>query len=563
LEICSCLSRSTGSKKGGDCKITEDEKAEGLNKENSLNLPKEGEAAMSSVEKEQKIITRRDLLKGAAVGAVAVAGAGVLASCKAAPAPGVPEKWDKEADVVVVGYGGAGAAAAIEAAEAGAEVLILEKAPVAGGATAICGGIIYGAGTSVQKAAGIQDTAEEMYKFWMACGGDSVDPDLVRLTSEKSAPNIEWLISLGCDFPVEKLYMSGAEGIEPYASITPPKRRGHWHAGQGFTGPVLFKVLADTVKAKGAEVLLETSGKQLIADPDKEILGLKAETGGETLYIRANRAVILASGGYARNKEMLKAYSFKEGYRGVTSTTPYVTGDGILMAQALGADLKGMNEMCSLPAVKIDWGNLDNTITRSGPIILVNERGKRFCDETVHYDVVCDAITRQHIAFAVFSAELVAQGGKQIAAIFSDDLAKEIGDGIVIEAASIVELATKLGVEPASLEETIDNWNTYAEQEKDPEFGRAGGFGSIKTAPFYATEVTIGIVDNTGGLEVNTSFQVIDIFGKIIPRLYAAGPGMVGGIMGPIYPGSGSAVCAAICSGRITGKNAAAEEPWS
>jgi len=513
-------------------------------------------------------ITRREFVKGAAAGAAAgaamVAGAGILASCdsetEAEPEPQI--KWDNEADVVVVGFGGAGAAAAIEAAEAGTKVLLLEKGPVEGGATAICGGIIYGAGTSVQAAAGIEDSVEEMYKFWIACGGDLVDPDLVRLVSENAGPNIEWLIGIGCDFPAEKLYMSGAEGIEPYASITPPKKRGHWHAGQGFTGTQLFRTMGETAKAKGAEVMLQTSAEQLITNAGGEVLGLKANSAGKMINIRANKAVILASGGYARNKEMLKAYSFEEGYKGVASTTPTVTGDGIILAQALGADLLGMSEMCSLPAVKIDAGNLDNTVSCSGSLIFVNERGKRFCDETVHYDVVCDAITRQHTAFAIFDAEKITGGGKSVAAVFSDDLAQEIGNGLVKQADSIADLAAKLGIKASFLEETINRWNASAEQGEDPEFGRARSLTAIKTPPFYATEVTIGIVDNTGGLRVNTSFQVIDIFGKVIPRLYAAGPGMVGGIIGSIYPGSGSAIAVAVCSGRIAGKKAADEEPW-
>lgn len=153
-------------------------------------------------------MTKRRFLKGAGLaGAALLAGSGL----KKAEAASVPKKWDKEVDVVVIGFGGTGAAAAIEAHDAGARVLILEKMPVAGGSTALSGGIVYAAGTAVQRAAGITDSPDGMYKFWMADHKDLLDPELLRLVSARSSDAVDWLAKLGARFPADLLYFSGVE----------------------------------------------------------------------------------------------------------------------------------------------------------------------------------------------------------------------------------------------------------------------------------------------------------------------------------------------------------------
>ncbi|MEM5775074.1 MAG: FAD-dependent oxidoreductase, partial [Anaerolineaceae bacterium] len=175
----------------------------------------------------KQVLSRRNFLKGTAIGAAAITGAGVLASCApqaAATANGLPAKWDRETDVVVVGYGGAGACAALSAREGGAEVLILEKQVVPGGSTAICGGVFYASNTSVQKANGIEDTADKMYEHYMNAGKGFNDPKLSRIAADQSGPNIEKLIALGASFPSAPSisgaeYNVGSEGIARVHSV--------------------------------------------------------------------------------------------------------------------------------------------------------------------------------------------------------------------------------------------------------------------------------------------------------------------------------------------------------
>ena len=185
-------------------------------------------------------ITRRQLIKGAAAGAVAVTGAGALSACGPTAPAGLPAKWDKEADVVVVGLGGAGAAAAIEAARAGAKVIVIERMPVAGGSTVLCGGIVYlGGGTPLQKATGFEDSVENMYKYMLAAAGDGADPEMVRTYCEHSVDLYNWMTELGLTFkqthipgkwaavPTDDgLAFTGNELQARYKSVVPPVPRG-------------------------------------------------------------------------------------------------------------------------------------------------------------------------------------------------------------------------------------------------------------------------------------------------------------------------------------------------
>jgi len=461
--------------------------------------------------------------------------------------PWLPEKWDKEADVVVVGFGGAGAAAAIEAHDAGAKVLILETAPAAlGGSTGMCGGVIYGAGTSVQRVAGIMDSADEMYKYWMAVTGPGCDAELARLLADKSAENIEWLIKLGAEIPsvvydepdrpvppAGGLYFSGAE--PEYAHITPPKPRGHAVVGGG---KAIFETLRKAVEARGIEVMLETRALKLIATPEKEVLGVKAESKGKITYIKARKAVVIATGEFTRNEEMLKRHC-PRGLGTYPVDDPNALGDGHIMADDIGADLVNMHAGF---LYVLGIGGLAGVYS-----IYVNKLGRRFVNESAGYPVRGAALDRQpdRVAFAIIDEAIRAKTGEEVQ----------------IEAPTIEELATKIGVDPTILRDTINTYNEYVDAGKDPEFGKPKEYLlPIKNPPFYAKPLMLAFF-TTGGIRINTKAQAIDVSGKIIPRLYAAGLAS-GGLFGEIYPGSGSSMANCICTGRIAGRNAAAETPW-
>jgi len=517
---------------------------------------------MSSVEKEQKGMSRREFIKGAAIGAVALAGSGALASCKPAPPAELPEKWDKETDVVVVGYGGAGACAAIAARDAGAEVVVLEKRDVPGGSTAVCGGLTYAADTSVQEANGIEDSAEKMYQHYLNAGKGLNDPELVRIAADKSADNIDWLIGLGAECPNPPT-VSGAEvnvGSEPIARV-----HGVTY-GELTGGAAFFRVLADAAEAKGSEILMGTPAKQLVVDANGEVVGVKAESGGKEISIKARKAVILTTGGFTRNKEMLAAYT-RQGYYCQPLGVPGLTGDGHRMALALGADVANMSEILGIPGLTLPgavsatyalWSFMPDL-----PGIFVNINGKRFVDEFAFYDWKNTELLEQPEVrcFSVFDDEMRQAGAGRIVTGFSDDLEKEVSEGIVVKADTITELAGKMGVPAAALEATIAKWNADVEAGVDSEFGRTAALGPIATSPFYAFETFPTSFDNSGGLKINAEAQVVNVWGTVIRRVYAAGQ-TSGGVIGEHYPGSGTALNALVTFGRIAGQNAAKEEAW-
>ena len=523
-----------------------------------------------------KKLSRRDFLKNAGViaGGASVGAAMLLSGCnqqtaatnQEPPKPDwLPEKWDHEADVVVVGCGGAGGAAAIEAYDNGASVIILEKNAQPGGSTTLCAGIYYAAGTSLQKDAGIEDNPDEMYKYYLHMGGGLADPDNVRVLCDNAAKNLEWLISLGATNFKEVNY-SGGERDPENANITPPKPRGHYinpaeptydypppHPAYTKDSPLqpgtgYFKPLWEGIKARNIPVLMETRAVELIINPiTKEVLGVKAESKGATVYVKGKKAVILTTGGYGQNKEKAKYFCREVLY--AENYTKSDTGDGIIMGLAAGAGVANMDQ--SLTGLTVFPG-----------AICVNQFGRRFVDETL-YRVPGEMFFRQKgiKAWNIFDNKLKGNSTQE-----------------TIEAPTIRELAEKIGVNPDVLEDTVKFWNESVKLGIDREFGRTQRAGHlrepfvpmdpIETPPFHAIErnfeQTVTAQGITmGGLRINTKSQVLfNVSNQPIPRLYAAGR-TTNGSFGEMYPGSGSAVADAICFGRIAGKNAAAETPWS
>jgi len=466
-------------------------------------------------------ISRRSFIKGFVTGVVTVGGVALMWPSVSEIL--MPVKWDERADVVVIGFGGAGAAAAIEAHDAGAEVILLEKEADPGGATAICGGVIYGARTSVQEEHGIEDSPDGMFEYWMATGKGLNDPELVRVVAERSGENVAWLMGLGAKL---KLFgYSGVEDMPEFAAVTPPKPRGIKLEGGG---DELFKLLRNAVLERKIEVLLETEGAELIANTKREVIGVRAESKGGEVYICAKRGVVIATGGFGHNREMLRDYSPK-GYKCISVTPTSSTGDGVRMARALGADLRVMHEIIGVPgtaALKLGR-SFPIIATIAGvdlPAIFVDKTGRRFVDESLYYEYLNEPFLRQEVAFLVFDEEVRKKGAGRIVLGFSEELYEEIGEGIVLKAPTIRDLAVKIEIDPAGLENTIDAFNEYAKSGVDPEFGRARRtLGPIKTPPFYAIEAIPAFFDTTGGVRINAKAQVVDVFDEIIPRLYAAG----------------------------------------
>jgi flavocytochrome c len=480
----------------------------------------------------------------------------------------LPLKWDHKTEIIVVGYGGAGASAAIEACDNGADVFIVDKSSVAGGTTAISGGIIAGADTTFQRARGIADSPEGMYKYFRASGQGLDDPDMTRVLCDNSGSNIEWLISLGMEF--KYLYLSGAEDYPEYTAVTPSQPRGHSVGGGG----AFFKVLKDACDKSGINCLYETRLKEIITFPEGEVAGIKVESKGRTIYIKAEKAVVLACGGYASNPEMLKQYSFDKGYRCKYTGSLSHTGDGIRAAQMLGADLRCMGQMGLIPAVQRPGQQIARIAHTPGDpkflrreggryhIIAVNKKGKRFTNESGYYNYVAyDMLLPGNLPNYLIFDEVVRTSGPVNWPPWSGNTNRDIEDGTTKKADTIRELAVKIGVDPDALEETVNNYNINAENGVDPEFGKTLDLAPVVTPPFYAFERIVGIHSTMGGLKINTAGQVINVNGEVIRRLYAAGE-ITGGATGLNYPTAGTAIQNAICFGRIAGRNAAMETSW-
>ncbi len=506
-------------------------------------------------------ISRREFIKGAALVGATAAGSSLLAGCGTGAAAPAPITWDRETDVLIVGYGGAGAVAAIAARDAGAEVIVLEKREVAGGSTAISGGLVYAAGTSVQQAAGIQDSADAMYQHYLNAGRSLNDPAQVRLAADRSADNVDWLISLGATWPTPPS-VSGAEvnvGSEPVARV-------HSIAyGELSGGAAFFQVLADSATSKGAEILMATAARELVVGEDGAVIGVRAESDGQQMMIKARRGVILTTGGFTRSQEMMVGFS-RDAFNSQPLGVPDLTGDGHRMAFALAADAVNIDEILGCPGLTLP-GAVSATYMLWGFIptlaaILVNKLGRRFVDEFSFYDWKNTALLHQpdSIAYSVFDDATRTAGAGMIVGGFSATLDDEVAAGTVFKADTIAGLASQIGVPAAALEATTAKWNEDAAAGVDTEWGRTAGMGPIATAPFYAFATYSTMFDNSGGLKINTDAQVVNTWGNVIPRLYAAGQ-VSGGVVGEHYPGSGTALNALVTFGRIAGAKAAAETP--
>jgi fumarate reductase flavoprotein subunit len=459
--------------------------------------------------------------------------------------------------VVIVGGGGAGIVAAIEAANGGASVLVLEKAEVVGGTTSLSGAIIQAAGTEAQKAWGVLgDTPERHYEYWITASEGQADPALVKVLADNAPKNIEWLIEQGLEY-------HSLGGVAPIPYIDPSLMVDRIHtpgpagaqAAVGNGGPNHVQPLYKVAQGKGAKFLLETPATALVRHPEKGVVGVKAESDGKVIYVKANKAVILATSSFDHNEEMARAFSLQQLWAiqtGLVASAPTDTGDGIKMAMEIGADLAGMGGTIGYPMPAIG---------SAAAGIWVNSNGQRFVNESGHYAFRSRAVFNQvlHVAWAVFDDK--ARETSAAALGWSADLKTEIASGAVKTGETLAKLAEVLGVNATQLEETVAKWNKDVAAGKDTLYANAV-LGAVSKGPYYAAKVFEWNLGSHGGVKVNTSTQVIDVDGEVIPRLYAGGM-VAGGFVGPYYPGSGTAVAITVCSGRIAGQNAAKEKAWA
>lgn len=488
----------------------------------------------------KKDVSRRDFIKMAAVGSASAATILTAFNPKDAIAK-LPKKWDMDVDILVVGAGGAGLAAAVEAAAKGAKVLVLEKTPAMGGSSLICGGALAFAGTDLQSEKNVKDSSDLFYKDLMKVGENVNDLVMVKAYLDNQLETYNWLKSLGVKF----------NGLGIASGMSVP--RSHY-----VTPKEVIKILGDTAKAKGAKIMLGTGVSRLVLDEKSgKIRGVLVEKGSRKIYYGAKKGVILSSGGFSLNKELLAKF-VPPMAKAKALVGLGCQGDGLKMAWSSGADVQDM------PYIKATFG-FDTEASSMSEFalvyykgaIIVNKEGKRFVNESISYKLVGDAALMQPdaIGYQIYDAAIRAEGNK-------DQLARtetlEKKDRIK-QAATIVELAKSIGMEPQVLEDTVREYNANVEKGVDPQYGRktlVAAFGKpvkIDKAPFYAMVSTAYILGTYGGIRVNGKAEVVNIYGEVIPGLYGAGE-IIGGVHGAAYM-TGTAFGKALVFGRLAVKS--------
>ena len=458
---------------------------------------------------------------------------------QAAEAPAEKTAETLECDVVIVGAGGAGLTAAVRATQEGAKVLVLEKMSFAGGNSLKASGGMNCAGTKFQEAAGITDSGvQEFIEDTMNGGHQLNDLALVTTMAENSAEAVEWLESIGAPLP-----KVAATGGTTHKYLHSPEDGSP-------VGSYLVAKLSEEAEKQGIEIMLNTKATEILMDNGAAV-GVKAEDEAHEYTINAG-AVILATGGFGSNFELMCSFNPSLA-NAVTTNHPGATGDGILMAEAVGAATVDMDQIQLHPTVYQATSMLVSEKMRSLGAILVNQEGKRFCNDLSTRDAVSAAELEQTggYAYIIFDQNLVDQNKS----------AKEyIEKGMASEGATYEELAQNMGLEGDAIQafvETMDTWNAAVAAGEDAEFGRNNGMDDdLSTAPYYAIQIAPGIHHTMGGIKIDTDTEVIDTEGNVIPGLFAAGE-TTGGVHGGNRIG-GNAVCDFVVFGRIAGLNAAA-----
>lgn len=446
-------------------------------------------------------------------------------------------KLENDYDVVIIGSGGTGLSAAIQANELGMKVAVLEKEEELGGNTNRASSGMNAAETNVQLHHGVIDNVADFYHETYKDGGRLNDKDMLGYFVYHTAPAIDWLADH--DIKLDDITITGGMS----------KKRTHRPASMAPIGGFLVKSLLKVVAQEDIPVFNKTKVTELRRADDGRVNGVKVDADGITKIINA-KAVILATGGFGASKEYIKRFRPDlESYK--TTNQPGATGDGLKLAENVGAELMQMNLVQVHPTVQQDNPHvyLIGEAVRGEGAILVNAEGKRFVNELNTRKIVSNAIT----ALPEHSAYLILDQGirDHVKAIeFYDKV------GLVVHGETIEDLAKKINVDPSNLKQTVATWNQAVENHDDAEFGRTTGMDRGITNPgFFAIHIAPAIHYTMGGIHITPKTQVLDGNGDIIKGLFAAGE-VAGGLHGNNRVG-GNSIAETIVFGRQAGQQVA------
>lgn len=484
-----------------------------------------------------------------------------------------------DADVVVVGAGGAGMTAAITAAAEGKSVVILESQSMVGGnSVRATGGMnagktVYQDENEFGESAGVEKTlktAAEKYadnetitalaktvsEQWAAyqanptgyfdsvelmeldtmIGGKGInDPELVETLCANSADAIDWLDEHG----ITLHNVSSFGGASVKRIHRPVNAEGKTVS----VGSYMIPLLQENCEKAGVKMMLDTTATEILTDANGAAVGVKATgASGETVTVNA-KAVVLTTGGFGANLDMVVKY--KPELKGfMTTNAPGIQGQGIEMAQAIGAATVDMDQIQIHPTVEANTAALITEGLRGDGAVLINEEGQRFIDEVGTRDVVSAAEIAQTGSYSWLVVD-------QAMADASSVIQGYIKKGYTVTGSTYGELGKAMGVDAAAFAETMEKWNGYVEAKNDPDFGRTSFANPLNTAPYYAVKVTAGVHHTMGGLKINANTEVLNEKGEVIPGLFAAGE-VTGGVHGANRLG-GNAVADFTVFGRIAG----------
>jgi fumarate reductase flavoprotein subunit len=450
----------------------------------------------------------------------------------------------RECDLLVIGGGLAGFAAALTAAEAGLQVILLEKTAETGGSSAMSGGCLAFAGTDLQRENGIDDSAQLLFSDLLEVGKGECDEALVKVYADNQLATYEWLCANGVVFaPV--IEAASGQSVPRVHSVDPADMIRQLEQAASHSGRV--------------QVLKQTRARRLLREKGGRVGGVLAEQAGETVELFARKAVLLASGGFVHDRELV--HRFVPHYDGAVFIGGAGNeGDGLRMAWALGADVRDTAYIKgTFGKHPVDETNHHACLAVYKGAIAVNQEGRRFVDESLSYKLLGDACMQQSygVAYQILDRDIMLSGDNRVRIL---DFERRLEEGLFVEADTLEKLAQLIEVPEQVLLAEVAAYNQAVNEGRSPDFGRRhlvhqhGQLRPIERAPFYAYPSTAAVFGTYCGLCIDAQMRVHDVFGDPIEGLLAAGE-VVGGLHGAAYM-TGSALGKAAIFGRIAAATA-------